>query len=110
MNLETIVYLPGINVADKALTNGFTDQPQPSTYWLRDGSFTRLENVTLGYNLKNLRGISRLRLYLAATNLFVITNYEGIDPEIKTEGSQRYIDRNYYFKTRGFTFGLSVGF
>ena len=110
MTLETFVYLPGINVADKALTNGFTDQPQPSTYWLRSGSFARLENIELAYNFKNLKGISRLRLYATATNLLQITSYEGIDPEVKTEGSQRYIDRNYYPKTRGVTFGVNVGF
>ncbi len=110
LNLETIVYLPGSNAADKALTNGFAEQPKPSTYWLRDAAFTRLENLTLGYNFKNSKSISRLRIYVAATNLFVITDYEGIDPEIKTEGSQRYIDRNYYPKTRGVTFGVHALF
>jgi hypothetical protein len=69
-----------------------------------------LENIELAYNFKNLKGISKLRLYVTATNLLQITKYEGIDPEIKTEGTQRYIDRNYYPKTRGVTFGVNVGF
>ena len=108
---EATVYLAqSVNVTEKALTNGFTRQPVPSTYWLRDGSYARLENVTLGYNFKNLKGMSRLRLYLVARNLFVINSYDGIDPEIKTEGTQRYIDQNYYPKSRGFTFGVDVGF
>jgi TonB-dependent starch-binding outer membrane protein SusC len=110
LRLETIAYLPGSNITLKALTNGFMDLPQPSTYWLRNGSFTRLENFTLGYNLKNMKGINNLRLYVTATNLFVITSYDGVDPEINTDGSQRYIDQNYYPKTRGFTFGVNVGF
>lgn len=110
LDLENSNYLPGRNVNKKALTNGFTDLPQPSTYWLRDGSFARLENVTLGYRFKNLRNISKLRIYITATNVFVITKYEGVDPEVRTEGFERYIDFNYYPKTRGFTFGVDMGF
>lgn len=110
LNLENINYLPGSNVTEKALTNGFTDLPQPSTYWLRDGSYARLENIMLGYQFKTIKGISNLRVYVAATNLFVITRYEGVDPEITTDGSQRYIDQNYYPKTRGFTFGVNAVF
>jgi iron complex outermembrane receptor protein len=110
LNLEATVYLPGKNVTDRALANGFSEQPQPSTYWLRDGSFTRLENATLGYNFETIKSISRLRCYLTLTNIFTITSYEGIDPEVKTEGSQRYIDRNAYPKTKGIVLGLSVSF
>jgi len=110
LRLETTSYLPGSNITEKALTNGFADLPQPSTYWLRDGSFARLENIMLGYNFKKIKGISNLRIYLAATNLFVITSYDGVDPEINTDGSQRYIDQNYYPKTRGFTFGVNATF
>jgi len=52
----------------------------------------------------------KISFYLAATNLFVITNYEGIDPEVRTEGSQRYIDLDYYPKTKSFIIGVNVGF
>jgi iron complex outermembrane receptor protein len=110
LSQDAMVYLPFNNVGVDALTNGFTQQPQPSTYWLYDGSFMRLENLTLGYNVNQWKGISRLRFFLSATNLFVLTSYEGIDPEVKTEGSQRYIDQNHYPKTRGFTFGVTVIF
>ena len=107
---DAIVYLPFNNVGVDALTNGFTQQPQPSTYWLKNGSYTRLDNLTLGYNFYRLKGISKLRIYLVATNLFVLTPYDGIDPEVKTEGTQRYIDENHYPKTRGFVFGVNVAF
>ena len=108
--LETTTRLPSSNVTEKALTNGFTEQPQPSTYWVRDASFMRLDNLSFGYNIRNLKGVSSLRFYLTASNLFVITKYEGIDPEIKTEGSQRYIDDSYYPKTRGFSVGVNAVF
>jgi TonB-dependent starch-binding outer membrane protein SusC len=110
LRLENINYLPGTNVTKQALTNGFTSLPQPSTYWLRDGSFTRLENITLRYELPTQKLMHKISFYLAATNLFVITNYEGIDPEVRTEGSQRYIDLDYYPKTKGFMIGVNVGF
>jgi iron complex outermembrane receptor protein len=112
LNLETNTRLPGNNVTKKALTNGFTDQPQPSTYWLRDASYARLDNLTLGYNFRQgfSPRIESLRLYAAANNLLVLTDYEGIDPEIKVEGNQRYIDRNFYPKTRSFSIGLNVTF
>ena len=104
------VYLPFNNVGVAALTNGFTEQPQPSTYWLNEASFTRLEFLTVGYNFSEVKSISKLRLYLSATNVFVFTPYKGIDPEIKTEGTQRFIDQNHYPKTRGFLIGVNVAF
>ncbi|HSZ32082.1 MAG TPA: TonB-dependent receptor, partial [Puia sp.] len=110
LNLGSTASLPFGNVVKEALTDGFSQPPQASTFWLRDGSFIRCENLTLGYNFKNLKGISRLRLYVVATNLFVITKYAGVDPEVSTDGTQRYIDTFYYPKSRGFTFGVNLGF
>ena len=110
LNLGSTALLPGRNVVNEALTDGFGQLPQASTFWLRDGSFIRCENLTLGYNFKNLKGISRLRLYVVATNLFVITKYAGVDPEVSIDGNQRYIDATYYPKSRGFTFGVNFGF
>lgn len=112
LNLETTTRLPGNNVTKGALTNGIVEQPQPSTYWLRDASYARLENLTLGYNVKagRIKSIEYLRFYVAANNLLVITPYDGIDPEIKIEGDRRFIDRNFYPKTRSFTVGVNVNF
>ena len=110
LNLGSMAYLPEANVTEKALTNGFINKPNISTYWLQDGSFARLENVTLGYTLNNLKGIGRLRVYVAGRNLFLLTNYEGIDPEVNVEGTQRYIDQSIYPRTRSFTIGLDLSF
>lgn len=110
LNLGSTALLSGGNVVKEALTDGFSHLPQASTFWLRDGSFIRCENLTLGYNFKDLKGISRLRLYVVATNLFVITKYAGADPEVSTDGMQRYIDAFHYPKPRGFTFGVNLGF
>jgi len=110
LNLGSTAYLPATNVTEEALTNGFTNKPNISTYWLHDASFARLENVTLGYTLNNIRGITRLRVYIAGKNLLLITKYKGIDPEVNVEGGQRYIDQSIYPRTRSFTIGLDLSF
>jgi iron complex outermembrane receptor protein len=108
MNLESGVLLPSTNIIYNGLQNGFVNQPQPSDYWVRSGSFVRLENVTLQYEFKKLKNFKQLKVYVTAGNLFVITGYDGVDPEIKVEGTQRYIDHNYYPKTKSLTLGVNV--
>jgi iron complex outermembrane receptor protein len=108
MNLESGVLLPSTNIIYNGLQNGFVNQPQPSDYWVRSGSFVRLENVTLQYEFKKLKNFRQLKVYVTAGNLFVITGYDGVDPEIKVEGTQRYIDHNYYPKTKSLTLGVNV--
>jgi TonB-linked SusC/RagA family outer membrane protein len=63
-----------------------------SNRWIEDGDFLRLRNVQLGYSLPssllaNTKAISRARIYIAASNLAVFTNYTGIDPEVMTYGN-----------------------
>ncbi len=108
--LESVQTLPVFNVTSRALTNGLADLPHVSTYWLKNGSYARLENITLGYTFKKLKAISSLRCYLTATNLFVITKYQGVDPEVRTEGNVRYIDFFHYPKSRGVIAGVNVAF
>jgi len=93
-----------------------------SDYFIEDGSFLRLRNVVLGYTLPtsitNKLGIDSLRIYTSAQNLFTITNYSGLDPEI---GQNSDIDGNNSVTTRGIdagayplssniTFGLNLNF
>ena len=110
LNLGSTAYLPAANVTGRALTDGFVNKPNISTFWLEDGSFARLENVTLGYTLSQIKGITKLRIYAVGTNLFLLTKYDGVDPEVNVEGPQRYIDFSYYPKTRSFTIGLDISF
>ncbi|WBL22737.1 SusC/RagA family TonB-linked outer membrane protein [Zunongwangia sp. HRR-M8] len=89
-NLAYLSNLPGRNVFKEAVESGVTrDQPkQYSSRWIEDASFVRLDNLTLGYNLnsENLF-FSNARLYLTGQNLFVITGYSGLDPEVNSEVS-----------------------
>lgn len=81
-----------------------------SSRFIEDGSYLRLENVTLGYTFKApVKHIESLRLYGTVNNLFVITNYTGVDPEINQGGMAPGIDsNNFYPKTRTFLFGLNI--
>ena len=90
------------------------DAAQASSYYLEDGSFVKLDNITLGYNVpvKKLGFMQNLRLYLTGQNLFTITGYKGIDPEVDMVGLDNMgIERTrYYPASRSFILGLNVTF
>ena len=98
------------NVPSEINKSKFTTAQQYSDYFLEDASFFRLDNVTLGYNfrniLKNSLGLNlNLRLYSTIQNVFVITNYSGLDPEVNNG-----IDNDIYPRPRVYLFGLNVNF
>lgn len=83
-----------------------------SSRFIEDGSYIRLDNATLGYNFK---GISKLiksfRMYTTVNNLFVITKYSGVDPEVEQGGTAPGVDsNNFYPKTRTVLLGFNVVF
>ncbi len=92
-----------------------------SSYWIEDGSFLRIKNITLAYNftpdiLANI-GIKSARLYTTVQNLRTYTNYKGFDPEVVSTssnangGSIQYgIDNGYYPLARSIIFGVNLGF
>lgn len=129
LDVETVTRLPGNNVTKEALTNGIKDAPVASDKWLESASFLRLDNATLGYNFKGVSFASAFRVFISGNNLFVITKYRGLDPEVKTENAtggniingantngannQAYIDANYggqayYPRVRAFTLGVNI--
>ena len=73
---------PGLNVLKEAFTNGLKDNPTTSDYWLEKASYLRLQNLTIGYTFPKIGGLENLRVYVTGNNLFVITKYKGMDPEI----------------------------
>jgi len=81
-----------------------------SSRFIEDGSYLRLENMTLGYTFKRpVKYIESLHLYGTVNNLFVITKYTGVDPEINQGGMAPGIDsNNFYPKTRTILFGLNI--
>jgi len=83
-----------------------------SDRFLESGSYLRLDNATLGYTLRpGTEYVKAIRLYVTGSNLFVLTKYRGIDPEINIGGLTPGIDNNsFYPKTRTFTLGLTASF
>lgn len=101
------------NISHEAVKDGIMEAPQPSSRWLENGSFLKLDNLTLGYqfNMEKVKEIGQLRLYVTGQNLFTITKYTGVDPEVSLSGLAPGIDnRNYYPKTRSFLLGVNISF
>jgi TonB-linked SusC/RagA family outer membrane protein len=110
-------------------TNTDTDVPKAfggrsrrsSTRWIQDGSFIRLKNLALGYNLPNSAlekmGLRKFRIYVSAQNILTITGYTGYDPEVnyRTDGAtngNRNLGLDYasYPNAKSYTLGLNIGF
>ncbi|MDX8338931.1 TonB-dependent receptor [Draconibacterium sp. IB214405] len=88
-----------------------------SDWAVEDGSFLRLNTLTLGYTvpeaLTQKAHIQNLRLYATANNVFVLTNYSGFDPEVSTRRNTPLtpgVDYSPYPKSRQFIFGLNINF
>lgn len=85
------------------------------SYFIEDGSFLRCQDITVGYtlpqNIVKKAGLSRLRVYVSTTNLFILTNYSGYDPEVDIQtGLTCGMDYNRYPRNRSFVFGVNLTF
>jgi iron complex outermembrane receptor protein len=122
-NFYKVRLFKGLNTTREALqyANESVNNAAPiSTRYLKDGSFLRLNNLTLGYNfdVKKMgvsKWISGIRFSVTGQNLFVITKYDGFDPEVNIDrqinGVLSYgIDYLTYPKARSFVMGLQVSF
>ncbi len=109
----------GGNVTQEVIASGEASQtPKPSTQYLKSGDFLRLNNLTIGYTMD--RGqignwIESLRFYVTGQNLFVITPYDGFDPEVNTnkqvDGVPSFgIDYSAYPRARTFSVGFNARF
>ena len=83
--------------------------------FVEDGSFIRCSDVTIGYTLpKSIIKkifVNKVRAYISASNLFILTNYSGYDPEVDVQsGLTPSMDYNRYPRARTFSFGLNVTF
>lgn len=111
---SNISRLPGNNITEAGLTNGIKGSQTPSDYWLQNASYLRLDNATIAYTFKQMKSIQSLRVYITGSNLFVITPYDGLDPEITTgDNSQAYIDGNvntvgFYPRSRSVILGVNI--
>lgn len=104
----------GSTNTDPRVTTGANSNGLFSDYFVEDGSFVRLQNVQLGYTFKpesEDSKISKLRLYVSASNLFTLTEYRGYDPTASSgDPIGGGIDQGFYPNPKTFLFGLNLKF
>lgn len=89
---------------------------QISSFWVEDGSFLRIKDIQLGYNLPQSNckqmGIQNMRVYMSASNLYCFTSYKGRDPEGFMSGNplSSGTDNGDYSIPHSFVGGLQIGF
>jgi len=95
------------NTTQEIFNSGFVNNQFLSDYYVENASFLRMDNLSLGYIVGNIvkGGKSNLRLSLNCQNVFVVTNYKGLDPEVSGG-----IDYTLYPRPRTYTFGLNLNF
>lgn len=95
--------------------SNFSTNTQSNSFYVEDGSYLRLQNVTLGYTLPTEMlsrfKMTKLRFFASTNNLFTITGYEGLDPSVGGAADTNFgIDVGNYPITRSYTFGVNLGF
>lgn len=91
----------------------FTGQVTYSSKYLEDATYLKLDNLSLGYTIpfRSTSLIRHLKIYFAAQNVFCLTSYSGIDPEVSLMGLTPGIEStSYYPRTREFTLGVNLKF
>lgn len=98
------------NRMPRAIYGDPNNNNRASSRYIEDGSYLRIKNVSLSYNIPASIGKNKVfdfaKIYLSGQNLFTFTKYKGFDPEVSTNG----IDNNIYPVTRIISLGLNVGF
>ena len=98
------------NVTTSVYDVNFTNQQYLSDYYVKNASFFKLDYLTLSYSFGNvIKSTTDLRLSFTVNNVFTITKYKGIDPEVNL-GSSVGIDNNVYPRSRVFVLGVNLLF
>lgn len=117
MNYEPPTAIGKGNILSSAYDNIYGKRPlnqiqeqQYLSYYIEDGDYWKLSKVTVGYNFDvNFPYLKAARVYASGTNLYTITGYSGIDPEVQTSGlNPGWDQRARYPTTRTFTVGISL--
>ena len=95
--------------------SNFSTNTQSSSYYVEDGSYLRIQNLSVGYTLPadllaKLR-LQRLRVFASTNNLLTLTKYSGLDPSVGGDADTRFgVDVGNYPITRSFNVGINLGF
>jgi TonB-linked SusC/RagA family outer membrane protein len=105
---ETLQYNPYelINLSSDYLNTGFTARQFFSDYFVENASFLKMDNISIGYDFGNVwKKTARLRVGALVQNVFTITKYDGVDPEISNG-----FDNSFYPRPRTFSLNVNLSF
>ncbi|KAA0993926.1 TonB-dependent receptor [Dyadobacter sp. UC 10] len=96
-------------------TSNFSTNTQANSFYVEDGTFFRMQNVTIGYtlpgNLLSKIRMQKVRVFASTNNLFTVTKYQGLDPGVGGSADTNFgIDLGNYPITRSYTVGINLGF
>ncbi|MDK2852172.1 MAG: hypothetical protein PWQ38_437 [Proteiniphilum sp.] len=109
-------YLIGANALNDPLIYQLKVVPEYSSLYVEDASHVRLDNTSLGYSFatEGINWLEQARIYVTGQNLFVLTSYKGLDPEVDENRNNGLApgveDREYYPKARTFSVGVTLTF
>lgn len=105
---------PNTDVPIYETASNFSTSQQSTSYYVENGSYFRMQNLTLGYTLPRAafnNAFKSLRFAVSANNLFTLTNYEGLDPAVGGSADTDFgVDVGNYPVTRSYNFQLSFDF
>lgn len=95
--------------------SNFSTNTQANSFYVEDGSYLRMQNIGVAYNLPaditSRLSMEKLRVFAGVNNVFTITGYGGLDPSVGGDADTRFgVDVGNYPITRSWTFGLNIGF
>ena len=104
----------GATVPKASNTSNFSTNTVSNSYYIEDGSYFRLKSLQIGYTFpKSIAGniFSNLRIYVQGVNLFTLTKYSGMDPELASFNDTAVgVDEGNLPATKQFLFGINLGF
>ena len=93
------------NLSKSYLHTGFQNRQYLSDYYLENASFLKMDNINLGYNFGRIANMFNLNLTAMVQNVFTITNYSGVDPEVPSG-----MDLSFYPRPTIYSVGLGIEF
>jgi iron complex outermembrane receptor protein len=98
------------NMPTQLSNTNFVKRQFSSDYFVQNASFFKMDNLSVGYELKNLPNKMSAHIGFTVQNVFTITKYAGLDPEVPVNGSTPGVDANFYPRARSFVFGVRISY
>lgn len=105
--LETLKYVDDalFNLSTSYLATGFKTRQVLSDYYVENASFLKMDNLSINYNFGRIKDIVGLNLSFMIQNVFTVTKYSGVDPEVYLG-----VDKNFYPRPRIYSLGIGLTF